>query len=288
MSTPSPSLLERLIAHRTLSAAPREQIAWVAAHGALRHLDSGAVLTSMKGQVEGLHVVLSGHLSIHVDRGTGRRKILDGGGGDVTGLMPYSRLVAPPRDVVAEEPSEVVTVYRNDIPEMIRECQELTAIFVHIMVDRARHFTSSYLHDEKMVSLGRLAAGLAHELNNPASALTRSAKALAASIGSVRTASHDLGAAGLTMEQVAAIDAIRQISISSRVQSVRSPLEQEDRERSIANWLKKHGANPAAAEPLAETDLTFNALDQLASAIDGKALDIALVWLAADFSTHRL
>ena len=147
MSTPS--LLERLTAHRTLSAAPREQIAWVAAHGGLRHLDSGAVLTSMKGQVEGLHVVLSGHLSIHVDRGTGRRKIMEWRGGDVTGLMPYSRLVAPPGDVVAEEPTEVVTVYRKDIPEMIRECQELTAIFVHIMVDRARHFTSSYLHDEK-------------------------------------------------------------------------------------------------------------------------------------------
>jgi len=78
MSTPSPSLLERLIAHRTLSAAPREQIAWVAAHGALRHLDSGAVLTSMKGQVEGLHVVLSGHLSIHVDRGPGAGRSWNG------------------------------------------------------------------------------------------------------------------------------------------------------------------------------------------------------------------
>ena len=40
-----------------------------------------------------------------------------------------------------------------------------------------------------------------------------------------------------------------------------------------------------AAEPLAETDLTFDALDQLVGVIDGKALDIALMWLAADFST---
>src|SRR5881296_1996966 len=195
MSTPS--LLERLTAHRTLSAAPREQIAWVAAHGGLRHLDSGAVLTSMKGQVEGLHVVLSGHLSIHVDRGAGRRKIMEWRGGDVTGLMPYSRLVAPPGDVVAEEPTEVVTVYREDIPEMIRECQELTAIFVHIMVDRARHFTSSYLHDEKLVSLGKLSAGLAHELNNPASALARSANALPESLRGADLAAWNLGAAGL-------------------------------------------------------------------------------------------
>ena len=46
------------------------------------------------------------------------------------------------------------------------------------MLDRARVFTSSGLHDEKMVSLGKLSAGLAHELNNPASAIERSAALL--------------------------------------------------------------------------------------------------------------
>ena len=65
---------------------------------------------------------------------------------------------------------------------MIRECHELTAILVHVMLDRARHFTSSYLHDEKLVSLGKLAAGLAHELNNPASAIARSAALLSTSL----------------------------------------------------------------------------------------------------------
>src|SRR5213083_3258396 len=122
MSTPSPSLLERLTAHRTLSAAPQEQIAWLAAHAVLRHLDSGAVLTSMKGPVEGLHVVLSGHLSIHVDRGAGRRKVMEWRGGDVTGLLPYSRLVAPPGDVKAEVPSELLLIPREEIPALIRDC----------------------------------------------------------------------------------------------------------------------------------------------------------------------
>ena len=61
---------------------------------------------------------------------------------------------------------------------MIRECHELTSILVHRMLDRARDFTSSELHDEKMVSLGKLSAGLAHELNNPASAIERSAALL--------------------------------------------------------------------------------------------------------------
>src|SRR5262245_58578056 len=167
----TPSLFELLSAHRTVGAVPEREIAWVAAHGVLRHFDTGGVLTSRNEPVEGLHIVLNGHLTIHVDQRTGRRKVMEWRGGDITGLMPYSRLVNPPGDVIAEEPTEVVTVYRSDIPGIICECNELTAKLVHIMLDRARVFQSSYLHDEKLVSLGKLAAGLAHELNNPASAI---------------------------------------------------------------------------------------------------------------------
>jgi signal transduction histidine kinase len=246
------------------------------------------VLTSKDGRVDGLHVVLDGHLTIHVDRGTGRRKIMEWRGGDVTGLMPYSRLIAPPGDVVAEERTEVVTVYRDLMPDMIRECHELTALLVHVMLDRARHFTSSYLHDEKLVSLGKLAAGLAHELNNPASAIARSASALSASLDEADAAARLLGSIGLTSEQIVAAEKTREACLAGGIRSVLSPLEQEDREDSIAAWLKDHGAETAAAEALAETEVTFDTLDQLASAMRGPALNVALRWIAADCATRRL
>ena len=73
----SKSLLERLSEHRTLGAAPQPQIEWVANRGRLRSLAAGQILTSKKGPVEGLHVVLSGHLAIYVDGGSGRRKIME-------------------------------------------------------------------------------------------------------------------------------------------------------------------------------------------------------------------
>ena len=67
---------DRLAAHRTLAGAPPEQLAWLAAHGQLRHLEVGA-LVSAKGQpVEGLFIVLSGHLSIYIDRGSGPHKVV--------------------------------------------------------------------------------------------------------------------------------------------------------------------------------------------------------------------
>ena len=92
---------------------------------------------------------------------------------------------------------------------MIRECHEITSILVHKMLDRARLFTSSGLHDEKMVSLGKLSAGLAHELNNPASAIERSAALLEDRLEEAEQATRALGASRLTDAQLAAIDAVR-------------------------------------------------------------------------------
>ena len=92
---------------------------------------------------------------------------------------------------------------------MIRDCHEITSILVHKMLDRARVFTSSDLHDEKMVSLGKLSAGLAHELNNPASAIERSAALLEDRLEDAERATRALGAARLTDAQLAAVDAVR-------------------------------------------------------------------------------
>ena len=284
----SASVLERLSAHRMLATLPPEQIVWVAKHGALHQLDSGAVLTSQSGPVAGLHVVLSGHLSIHVDAGAGRRKVMEWRDGDVTGLLPYSRLASPPGDVVAEEPSDVFTVDRERFPEMIHECYELTAMLVHVMLDRARHFNSSFLHDEKLVSLGKLSAGLAHELNNPASAIARSASALEASFDAIDSASRGLGAAGLNSEQAALLERVKRVCLAAGSSPVLTPLEQEDREDSIAQWLKTNGADRTHAEALAESNVTLDALDQLAASMKGPVLHAALRWIAMGCTTRRL
>ena len=171
-------LVDRLAEHKALGAAPREELAWLVSHGSLRQLDVGDVLTAKGARVKGLWVVLSGRLALHVDRGAGLNKVMEWRAGDVTGLLPYSRLAAPPGDVVAQDPTTILALDRDLLPAMIRECHEITSILVHTMVDRVRVFTSSDLHDEKMVSLGKLSAGLAHELNNPASAIERGAALL--------------------------------------------------------------------------------------------------------------
>src|SRR3982751_3365278 len=256
----SADLVDRLAAHATLGGAPRKELAWLAAHGSRRHLNTGDVLTSKGQPVEGLYVVLSGRITIFVNRGTGLQKMLEWRAGDVTGVLPYSRLTTPPGDSRAQEPTEILALHRDQLPDMIHSCPEITTILVHTMLDRARVFTSSGLHDEKMLSLGKLSAGLAHELNNPASAIERSASLLEDRLDDGERATRLFAAARLTDAELAAVDTFR-TSCHVPVRGVPSPIEQAEREEEIGDWLSAHGVDPAIADAIAETPTTIGSLD---------------------------
>lgn len=281
-------LIERLAAHKTVGAAPREELAWLVRRGTLRHLGAGEVLSAKGEQVGGLYVVLSGHVSLSVDRGTGPQKIIEWRGGDVSGILPYSRLTTPPGDAIAQEPTEILSLDRSELPALTHECYELTSLLVRTMLDRARLFTSSDLLNEKMISLGKLSAGLAHELNNPASAIERNAARLEGCLESAEAATLALGAARLSDAQLEAVSAIRAACLAKRAPGVLSPIEQAEREEAIADWLCARRLDAKMTYALADTDVSFEALNQLAEVVSGEALDAVLRWAAAGCEVRSL
>src|SRR5207249_10748647 len=99
----APDLVDRLAAHRALGTAPREELAWLAAHGSIRELSAGDVLTAKDGTIENLFAVLSGRIAISVNRGAGPRTIMEWRGGDGTGVLPYSRAISPPGSTRGQE-----------------------------------------------------------------------------------------------------------------------------------------------------------------------------------------
>jgi signal transduction histidine kinase len=156
------------------------------------------------------------------------------------------------------------------------------------MVDRARAFKVSDLQVEKMASLGKLAAGLAHELNNPASAAARSAQLVSEALAESDDASRAFGAANLDGAALAMVERVRSACGVAPATSVLSPVERADREEALADWLLDHGADDALAAPLAESPVTIAKLDELAATITGEQLRVSLRWVAAGCTVRGL
>src|SRR5512146_3492098 len=158
-ATEQQAIVQRLREHATLGGAPLQELEWLAANGQLRRYAAGET-PIRQGELAGLNglmAVFTGHLVLYVKRGRGRRKVAEWHGGEVSGVLPYSRITVAIGDGGAESDTELWLVDRDHFPEMIRECPEVTAILVHVMLDRARQFTSADLRDEKLVALGKLA-----------------------------------------------------------------------------------------------------------------------------------
>ena len=280
------SLVERLLAHRMLGGAARSELEWLAKHSEFRHYEPGELLAEKGTTPQYMAVMLTGLGAMYIDRGPVRRKMTEWGAGDVTGVFPFSRLQTTIGDPVVEEAADVLLVDRAHFPEMIRECPSVTAACVHAMVDRARHFTSTDWQDEKTMALGRLAAGLAHELDNPASAASRSAALLEDMLAQLAESSKVLEAAALNDEQRFRIESLR----GPRATSVEalSPLARADREEDVAQWLTEHHGDSAIAQNLVDAGVTVSAIISLAAVLPRGLLDAALRSIAAWHTSRAL
>jgi signal transduction histidine kinase len=142
---------------------------------------------------------------------------------------------------------------------------------------------------EKLATLGTLAAGVAHELNNPAAATRRAAEQLQEAFGAYESANRALRAAGL--DDTAALAKLEHhLHAGSSTPPGPSSLERSDREVAIEEWLDEHGLQNLEGDTgtLVDAGLDVAALDALAADLPRPALGPALDWLARTWSVHTL
>jgi signal transduction histidine kinase len=152
----------------------------------------------------------------------------------------------------------------------------------------ARSFESTTRQKEALAALGTLAAGLAHQLNNPAAAATRAADGLAEASAALLVSLRRLAAAAVTSEQFTALDTLR-LGIPHQ-SAPADPMEVADREAAVADWLTAHGVArpwaPAAALARAGADVAW--CERVATVLGGSALEPGVEWVAATLTTASL
>ena len=281
-------LIDRLASLSTLAGIPREELGWLVKYGRLEYHALGTVVGPKGKPIDYLYIILSGKLAIRVDRGAGPKLVEEWASGAVSGMLPYSRMKGAPGNTYVVEKLEALALNVKHFPQMITHCPTFTALTVHIMLDRARRFNTSDLQDEKMLSLGKLAAGLAHELNNPASATVRNAKLLLEGLASIDDAWQALVTARLSDEQFKQIMEMRSACLSKSGKMSLTPIQKADHQDKISHWLTRRQLDPVFAASLADTAVTTGDLNNLMVIIPQNKLDVVLKWIAASCSTKML
>ena len=276
---PSEALVDRLAALPILQFVPRHELEWLAEHGEVRTLAEGTPLNSVESAIEEMWIVLSGRAGLYIGKAGSMRKVMQAGAGQIVGAMPYSRFQRSPGMVVIEEDVTGLVLHKDLFPELTRDLPELATALVHYMLDRAREYRSAQLNDDRLESLSRLAAGFAHELNNPASAAARTARSLVGLVHEQELSARELAAARLSDAHLAAVDAVRQQCQQPALP--RTALEAADREDDIGAWLSRHGLAPDPAETLAASEVSMGALDDLARLLPPAAVGIAIRWVVS-------
>jgi signal transduction histidine kinase len=276
---PVESIVDRLAALPMFASVPRHELEWLAAHGEVRTFGAGDVIRDPSQPADEMSVLVAGRAALYADKGGTMRKLIEAGAGFVLGLLPYSRYQQAPGTTIIEEDAVALVLNQRHFPTLTRELPALTTALVHHMLDRAREYRAVQLNDDRLQSLSRLAAGFAHELNNPASAAARTAKSMAGLLEEQERAARDLAAARLGDEQLAVIDAIR--SACGTAAPRRTALEAADREDDLLEWLDQHGLASQAAEALAASNVSLSELEHLASVLPETALEIATRWIAS-------
>jgi signal transduction histidine kinase len=266
-----------------------DQLRWLTAHATVLEFASGETVFKEGDPADGLYVVLQGSLELLVMVGGQLVPAWTQHVGAVTGLLPYSRMQHYTGRGRAVGALRLARILREHFPAMLQAIPELGQRMVSLMADRVREATKLLQQREKMSALGTMAAGLAHELNNPAGAVRRDAEALRARVTSLGRLAGDLCAAGLDGGAIAALSAQVE-ALSARPVPALDSLARSRCEDEIGAWLDERGVDEAwsLAGTLVETGVTLEDLEALAGTSDAQAAAGIIRWTEALVGAIRL
>lgn len=279
--TPDQITADDLLRLPLFDGEAREAVEWIAAQMVARRYASGDVMVREGDPAKEFVVILEGE--IHFMR-SGHDNVLVGSAGQATGVLPFSRMKTWGGRGLAAQATRVAVMDASHLRELVYRAPLLAQRLVAEMTDRTREITRMEEGSNRLLALGKLAAGLAHELNNPASAAVRSSARLRKVLTDRRK--HMLAMRGEVIPEQAReiIEGLSEtiIECSSVLPGAVDAVERADRESELADWLDSAGAPGELASGLFEAGIAADKLRPLASLVPSDKLTLGLRILVAD------
>lgn len=272
-----------------LQPVPEPQLEWLIDRGECLDIAQCDFLFEKGTPVDRLIILLSGEFVIKVPRNNQFQTIGKLSAPAITGLLPYSRADTANGFAEALTDARVLVLAELHFKEMITECHELTTVLVHAMSSRIRQFTKLSQQNDKMLSLGKLSAGLAHELNNPSAAVVRSAKELAKHLSYAPDRFKQVLKIDMTDEQVDAVNELLFNKVKGGIKEL--PLmEKNSREDEMLDWMEDNGVEEGEAmvDDFIDYDISIDDLELIASQVPTAHQNAVFGWVNQVLVTERL
>jgi signal transduction histidine kinase len=265
-----------------------EQLAWLAERGEVADYQAGAVVYHAGEPAERLFVLLEGTLSMLMRAGGTEIEVnRTDHRGTYAGAffayldLPLARSYAGSVRTVTD--CRFWVLGADDFGQAVREWFPMATHLLEGFAVQGMGSQQTVSTRERLVALGTVTAGLTHELNNPATAVTRATATLSERLAGLWDELAGLGGAGLAADQLAALAGLVRQALERRgEQAPLSPLEAADREDELGGWLEERGVDGAwdLAPPLVAAGLDVGWLERVAAGVPAPALPRA-VGLAA-------
>jgi signal transduction histidine kinase len=273
-----------------LQPVPSEQLQWFIDNSTQLMLQDGDCLISQNQPLNTTTIVISGKVRLYLMVNGVRTELVTMGQGHITGYLPYSRGKVSVGDFCAIGETQVMSFPIEKMMDMIKHHFELTQALVSVMSNRVRDSTALQQQNEKMMALGKLSAGLAHELNNPAASIVRNADSLKKHLQSQPEMFSKLVALKLDMSDVAGVKGIISRILKSESNTRLGLRERNKKEEEFINWFDEHEIDNGdeLAENFVEQGFSISDLNEIYNHLTKEAASSVFGWIHDSLLSEKM